>query len=402
MRMSSRTLFTYISRISANVLQQFQEHKCMHQAAALAFNTILCLVPLSAVALFLLKTFGIVENEQSALVAALDNFLPNYGADEIVSGISEFANRNLTGLGVGGFLLFLLVSLMLFMSIEEHFNDIWGSRRRLRLMQALQKYSIFYALLLIGPLLIWIVFSTFSFWVYAYIFPWISVYGLFLLMYIALPNTSVKLSAALLGTCVAGTLFQGARFGFSHYFALVWQNYSQIYGTLAMVIILAIWIYVTWIVILLGAEVTNSAHYYDTQGYAYGKLLTDHHGYMNALGAITLFFIVAGHFHKGKGACSAADVAGAAGVPQLLVSKIFERFRSAGLVYEVEGDTKGYIPSCPLDTITLNSVLAAVEMDMDSHFIAALSDMPALTGLLGDLQQMRAQILKEVPVSSFL
>ena len=162
MFLSSRTLFTYILRISGNVLQQFKEHKCMHQAAALAFNTILCLVPLSAVALFLLKTFEIVENEKSALVGALDNFLPNYGADEIVSGISEFANRNLAGLGVGGFLLFLLVSLMLFMSVEEHFNDIWGSRRRLRLMQALQKYSIFYPLLLIGPLLIWIVFSTFS------------------------------------------------------------------------------------------------------------------------------------------------------------------------------------------------------------------------------------------------
>ena len=167
------TLFTYISRISVNVFHQFNQHRCMQQAASLAFNTILCLVPLSAVGLFLLKTFGIVEDEKSVLIAALDNFLPNYGADEIVSGISEFTNRNLTGLGVGGFLLFLVVSLILFMAVEEQFNDIWGSRRRLPLMQAFQKYSIFYAFLLIGPLLIWIVFSTFSFWVYAYIFPWI-------------------------------------------------------------------------------------------------------------------------------------------------------------------------------------------------------------------------------------
>ena len=199
---SLRVFLSYTLSVSANVLHQFNRHRCMHQAAALAFNTILCLVPLSAIGLFLLKTFGVVENEKSPLIAALDNFLPQYGADEIVSGISQFANRNLTGLGVGGFLFFLVVSLILFMSIEEHFNDIWGSRRRLPLMRACQKYSIFYALLLIGPLLVWIVFSTVSFWFFSYIFPWISVYGLFLIMYVALPNVSVKWGAALLGPCI--------------------------------------------------------------------------------------------------------------------------------------------------------------------------------------------------------
>jgi len=397
-----KTRFTYISRISVNVLRQFNQHRCIQQAASLSFNTLLCFVPLSAVALFLLKTFGIVENDQSALIAALDNFLPNYGADEIVSGISQFANRNLTGLGAGGFLLFLLMSLMLFMSIEEHFNDIWGSRRRLALMQAVQKYSIFYAFLLLGPLLIWIVFSTVSFSVYAYIFPWILVYCLFFFMYIAFPNTFVKRSAALIGACVAGTLFQIARIGFSHYFAFVWENYSEVYGTLALLIILALWISATWVVILLGAEVTNSIQYSMGQTGLPGKLLDENKDYINSLGAITLFFTVAAHFHKGKGACSASDTAGITGVPQLLVSKIFEKFKAAGLIYEVEGDTKGYLPSRSLDTITLDSIITAVEMDMDAHFIATLSDMPALTELLRDFQQTRAEILKDAPVSSFL
>ena len=397
-----QAFFTYILRISVNVFRQFNQHRCMQQAASLAFNTILCLVPLSAVALFLLKTFGIVEDEKSVLIAALDNFLPNYGADEIVSGISEFTNRNLTGLGVGGFLLFLAVSLILFMAVEEHLNDIWGSRRRLPLMKAFQKYSIFYAFLLIGPLLIWIVFSTFSFWVYAYIFPWILVYCLFLLMYVAFPNTSVKWSAVLIGTCVAGTLFQIARIGFSHYFAFVWQNYSEVYGTLAMLIILAIWIYATWVVILLGAEVTNVVQYANRQGGLHRKLLDENKDYINPLGVITLFFTIAAHFHKGKGACSAADTAGITGVPQLLVNKIFEKFKVAGLIYEVEGDTKGYLPSRSLDTITLDSIITAVELDMDTHFIGMFSDMPALKKLLRHLQQTQTEILKGIPVSSFL
>lgn len=402
MLQSFKVFLRYTLSVGANVLHQFNRHRCMHQAAALAFNTILCLVPLSAIGLFLLKTFGVVENEKSPLIAALDNFLPRYGADEIVLGISQFANRNLTGLGVGGFLLFLVVSLILFISVEEHFNDIWGSRRRLPLMQACQKYSIFYALLLIGPLLVWIVFSTVSFWFFAYIFPWVSIYFLFLIMYVALPNVSVKWSAALLGTCVAGTLFQIARVGFSRYFALVWQNYSQIYGTLAMLIILAIWIYVTWIVILLGAEVTNSVQYFRNQQESPHSLLDESYNYINPLGVITLFLVVAAHFQKGKGACPAADVAAAVRVPLLLVSKVFERFKAAGLVYEAVGDTKGYLPARSLDMITLDSIVAAVEGELDDHFVAASADMPELTELFQDLQQTQVETLKKNTVSSFL
>ncbi|MDE0019144.1 MAG: hypothetical protein OXU51_23385 [Candidatus Poribacteria bacterium] len=57
--------FTLVARLVVNVWYQFREHNCMQQASALAFNTLLCLVPLSAVALFLLKTFGAVEDSNS-------------------------------------------------------------------------------------------------------------------------------------------------------------------------------------------------------------------------------------------------------------------------------------------------------------------------------------------------
>ena len=80
-------------------------------------------------------------------------------------------------------------------------------------------------------------------------------------MYISLPNPTVHWKAALIGAVIAGTLFQIARIVFSNYFELVWQNYKAVYGTLALLVILAIWIYVTWIVILLGVEVTHSIQY---------------------------------------------------------------------------------------------------------------------------------------------
>lgn len=399
---SLRSFTTHFSGISVNVLSQFKRHKCLYHAASLAFSSLIGFVPLSAVALYLLKTFGVVENEKSPLIATLNNFFPRYRADEIVSGISEFANRNLTGLGIGGFLLFLVFSVILFMSIEQHFNDIWGSHQRLPFVKAFQKYLVFCMLLLVGPLVIFFLFSGISYRLPANLFPWILIYFLFFFMYIALPNSTVNWKAALLGAFIAGTLFQIARIVFSNYFELVWQNYREIYGTLAMLVILAIWIYVTWIVILLGVEVTHSIQYSNYKKGSSEKTLNEDSDYINDLGIITLFLIVAAHFHEGKGACSAADVAATARVSESLVHKIFDRFKAAKFIYEVEGDTKGYLPACSLNKITFDALVAVVDKELTDHFTDALPASPKLMQIFQKLQQTQSDTLEKITVNSFL
>ena len=388
---------TSVARLGANVWHQFREHNCMQQASALAFNTLLCLVPLSAVALFLLKTFGAFEDGNSPLIAALDNFLPRYGAEEIVSEISAFANRNLGGLGAGGFLLFLLVSTMLFMSVEQHLNDIWGARRRLPVMQAFQKYAVFYTLLTVGPLLIFLFFSSAKNWVFAHVFPWILIYCLFFLMYIAIPNTAVKWRAALLGTFVAATLFQVARLAFGRYFELVWKNYSNIYGALAMLIILAIWTYAAWVIILLGAEVSHAFQHLAR----HRKLQHDSSGYLNSAGVIALFLIVADQFAKGDGASTTEQVAVCANVSETVVQASFERFKAAGLIYEIQGDIEEYLPARALTEITLDQIVAAVEGEMTAHFVEGLSS-EAGARALDRLAASQRECLADVTVASLL
>ena len=392
---------TLVARLVANVWHQFREHNCMQQASALAFNTLLCLVPLSAVALFLLKTFGAVEDGNSPLIAALDNFLPRYGAEEIVSELSAFANRNLGGLGVGGFLLFLLVSTMLFMSVEQHLNDIWSARRRLPVVRAFQKYAVFYTLLTVGPLLIFFFFSTAQNWVFAHVFPSMLVYCLFFLMYIAMPNTAVKRRAALLGTFVAGTLFQIARLAFGRYFELVWKNYSNIYGALAMLIILAIWTYAAWVIVLLGAEVSHAFQHLDSRGTAHRKLRHGSNGYLNSAGVIALFLIVAERFAKGEGACTREQVAVSADVSEEVVQTSFGRFKAAGLIYEIQGDTEGYLPARALAEITLDQIVAAVEGEITTHFVEGLSS-EAGARVLDRLAASQRECLADVTVASLL
>ena len=389
-------------RLGANVWHQFIAHKCLQQASSLAFNTLLCLVPLSAVALFLLKTFGVVEDGNSPLIAMLrDNFLPRYSAEEIVSELSGFANRNLGGLSVGGFLLFLLVSTMLFMSVEQHFNDIWGARRRLPIVQAFQKYAVFYTLLTIGPLLLWLFFSTATNWVFGHVFPWVLVYCLFFLMYIAMPNTLVKWHAALLGTFVAGTFFQIARLAFGRYLELVWQNYSDIYGALAMLVIFAIWIYVAWVVVLLGAEVSHAIQHRSAPNSTDRQRHHETNGYLNTADVITMFLIVAERFAKGEGACLVEEVAERSGISEELVHQSFERFKAAGLIYEVEGDTDGYLPARALEDITLAALVNAVEGELTLQLAKDVSSESGAR-VLETLQQSHRSCLEAVTIAALL
>ena len=395
-------LWISAARLVANIWHQFVEDKCLQQASSLAFHTLLCLVPLSAVALFLLKTFGAVTDANSPLIVALrDNFLPRYGAEEIVAELSAFANRNLGGLGIGGFLLFLLVSTLLFISVEQHLNDIWGARRRLPIVQAFQKYAVFYTLLTVGPLLISLFFLTAKNWVFAHIFPWMLVYCLLFLIYLAMPNTAVKWNAALLGALVAGTLFQLARIAFGSYFGLVWKNYSDIYGAMALLIVFAIWTYMTWVVILLGAEVANAFQHLGGQNARYVSSKPNNNGYVNSAGVIVLFLIVAEQFSKGEGACTAAQVAARAGVSQEIVEANFERFKAAGLIYEVEGDTDGYLPARALSDITLSELVSAVEGEMMAHFVASVSSEAGVR-MLNTLAASQHVHLEKVKVSSLV
>ena len=394
-----QTLPDSIKEFSVTVFRQFKRHKCLHQASSLTFTTLLSLVPLSAVALFLLNTFGVVNNENSPLIASLNNFLPRYGADEIVSGITDFANRNLAGLGVGGFLFFLLTSTMLFMTIEGHFNHIWGSRR-LPFVRSIQKYLVFCMLLLIGPLVIWLLFSAGANGVFANIFPWISVYCLFVLMYVALPNTTVYWKAAFIGGLVAGSFFQVARIVFTNYFELVWTNYSEIYGTLAMLFIFSVWVNVTWIVILFGVEVTYTIQ--QSIHTKKPKLKNESSNIINHQGIITMFLIIAEHFHSGKGACPISEIAASAKVEESLVLNILEKFKAANLVYEVQGDTKGFLPARALDTITLDSLITCVDDELTQHFSDTIDSSPELLKLFQEIQRGQMDALKRTTVGSLL
>ena len=213
---------------------QLKAHKCLQEASSLAFHTLMSLIPLSAVGLLLLKTLGVLESEESKLIQYIrDYFLPNHQAFDIASNLSEFATRNQERLTVAGFLFLLFILMALFNGVESIFNDIWKVQRP---TNYLRRFATFYTILTVSPLLLWLSISASTNWLFVYLLPWLIVFAFFSLMYIALPNTYVDWKPALIGSLTAGTLFQTARFIFSHYLGLGFDDrHTQIYGVLSSI-----------------------------------------------------------------------------------------------------------------------------------------------------------------------
>jgi len=254
-------------RFVRQVVSRFGEDRCSRVAGALAFTTILSLVPLTAVALGMLSVYPVFQSWMAAIQDFIySNFVPASG-DVVQQYLEQFAHKTgqLTAFG----LLFLAVTAVLMMAtIELAFNDIWRVRQQRKL---LQRFLTYWAILTLGPFLIGVSLTLTSqlFSLPLFVGPGIlrAISGVFqlglpvvfevlafLMLYMLVPNTPVKWRHALLGSVCAALLFELAKRGFAYYVAQV-PTYQTIYGAVAALPIFLIWIYLSWLVVLLGAVV---------------------------------------------------------------------------------------------------------------------------------------------------
>ena len=124
--------------------------------------------------------------------------------------------------------------------------------------------------------------------------------------------------------------------------------------------------------------------------------------YISSSGIVILFLILARHFNEGKGACFIADVAATAKVSESLVQNVFDRFKNARLILEVLDETKGYIPARSLETITLDSLITAVDEELIDHHSDAFLSSTELGELFQSLQESQYEKLKDITVRSIL
>lgn len=264
-------MFNYIGFLQlllVGVVKRMRQPRVTRVASSLAFTTLLSLVPMLIVIFSILSLFPIFEKWRSLVETFLyANFIPATG-EVITKYLQELSNhtQSLTFISTS---VFLISVLLLFSTIENTFNDIWRVKNGRPLIK---RIFVYLAMIILGPLL---VVSSLSVTSYLLSFSIISNMPVpkylntqllkllpilfesiaFFLIYLIIPNQVVLLRHALIGTLVSTFLFEISKKIFTIYVS-IFDSHQVIYGALWVIPVFFVWVFISWLVVLVGACIT--------------------------------------------------------------------------------------------------------------------------------------------------
>jgi len=259
-----------LKRLARHVWKHFTEDRCLEEAASLSYTSLLAMVPLLAVIFGIVAAFPVFAEWSDQLKSFIfDNFLP--AANEQVQGYLNTFLDSTSSLALPGTVFLIITALLLMFRIEVAFNRIWRVDRSRTI---LNRVVMYWAVLTLGPMLIGAAIALSVQMVFgplvldtAMSSAWQKV-GIFLLswtvfslIFLLVPNRSVRFRDALIGALLSAVLFELAKQGFVAYVSNA--NYAVIYGALATIPIFLFWLYLVWIVILFGASLAASLTTFD-------------------------------------------------------------------------------------------------------------------------------------------
>lgn len=238
-------------------------------AGHLAYVSLLSLVPVIMVFFMIMSAFpAFAEVREQLENFIFTNFVPTAG-DVVQDYVADFVS-NASGMGAVSIVSLLVVALLLISNIDKTFNHIWRTQVERPLIYT---FAIYWMVITLGPFLIGssIVVSSYLAGLATFaeeytpglgtfflkLVPSFAAIGAFLILYMIVPNRPVRAKYALCGALLATVLFELSKKGFALY-VTSFPSYQVIYGAIAVVPILFVWVYLSWIVVLLGAVFTYS------------------------------------------------------------------------------------------------------------------------------------------------
>lgn len=370
-----RRCLLHMGQILVLVVRGFFADGCMLRASALTFTTILSLVPLLALMFSVLKGLGVQNELEPLLLKQLA-----VGGGTVVTKIVEYINNtNVARLGTVGLIVLMITVLTLLSNIEKTFNRVWGVKET---RPVLRRFTDYFSVVTIGPVFVVAAISMTStvksqqlvqmlmeqqyvgeallmlFEILPFMVMWLVFAGLYLFM----PNVKVRPRAALIGGVFGGTLWQVSQWGYLTFQVGV-ARYNAIYGTLAALPILMVWIYLSWMIVLLGLEMT-----YATQNLRNIRqdLRGDRINFASIeFIALTILLYVGHRFYLGRPAPTHDALARRLEVPSRLLRHILNELVRLGFLVASAEDDKGtgYLPARALEKIDLHDVMRGLASD---------------------------------------
>jgi membrane protein len=342
------------------------------RAMSLVYTTLLSFVPLLAVSFSVLKALGAQTHLELLLYDFLAPLGPK-GVDLSMSIIGFVENVKVGVLGSVGlaFLLYTVISNI--NKIESTLNFIWGVRNPRGLAQ---RFSSYLSVILVGPVLVFsalgltaslmnyhvvqrlIAMQPFGAVVYlaGKVVPYLFVWAAFTFVYVFLPNTSVRVKSAFTGGLVAAVMWETAGWIFASFIASS-TKYSFIYSGFAIVILFMIWLYLNWLILLIGTRV-SFYHQYPQFLAASGKTCQMGERLTERL-AVYIMFLIGYNFHRGLGHWQFDRLVNRLGYPVGAVRETISALERKGLLVRA-AEESAYLPGRAIDTILMSDVLDVV------------------------------------------
>ncbi len=375
----NRSFFLKQLRIIILALRGFGEDKCSLRASALTFYSLLSIVPAAAMAFGVAKGFALEKLLQKEL---LERFR---GQEEVVSRVIAFAQTMLDqtkgGLiaGIGVAVLFWLI-IKLLSNIESSFNDIWGVTQPRTFRRKLSDYL---SIMLVCPLL-FVMSSSITVFISTKVtlitrevallgafspiislllktLPYCVTWLLFTFVYIFMPNTNVHFRSGLVGGLVAGTIYQVVQSVYIT-FQVGAAKYGAIYGSFAALPLFLVWLQMSWLIVLLGAEISFASQNVETYEFEPDSLRVSFS--LKKLLALGITNLCVKNFCNGQRPWSAEQISHALESPIRLVNRLLFELVEAQVLSEVKETNDGqplYQPHRNVDMLSIDYVLRALE-----------------------------------------
>jgi len=381
-------MLVIVMRYFNELRHRFASDAVVVRASGMAYSMLLAIVPL-VIVFFSIFSALFAEEMKTAVQQWLVTQIMPANPDTLIEYLNKFTS-NTKALGVFSSLALLITAVLLFDNIEKNFNALWNVARRRSL---LRRFMAFTMVLVWGPVLIALSFYTsgrLRAFLASYnlldlsllrfllgIFPWMISVAAFVLMLYVIPATKVRFRSALIGGVVGGTIWEVAKIGFSHWVARS-ITYSALYGSLALIPIFLVWLYLTWIIVLLSVEVSYVHQNYKSLvlNRVFAKISPRDRLHLT----LRIFTCIAEAFYRGAHPPDADDLADRFVVPLELVEDLLQTLESKGLLVrtEPEEDRVGYLPGRTLANLTLAQVLGAVYQDQEGGDLGNVDQVDSL------------------------
>lgn len=386
-----RVLETILRYLYA-MLRDFFSGQLTMRAMSLVYTTLLSVIPLLAVSFAILKGFGVFNQ----LEPYLDNLLAPLGeqGEQITAQILSLVN-NVQGsvLGGVGLAFFLYTAISTVQKIEESFNYVWYVSKPRNFGRRFTEYLI---VLIVGPMVmvtaIGMITSIQNNAVMQYLLntaalgpvfvlagkfvPYVLICGVFTFLYVYMPNTKVRFKSALVGGVAGGFIWATMAAIFTTFIVYATRT-QQIYAGFAVVITTLIWLYLNWLILLIGAQL---AFYHQRPAFLrVGRQEPRLSNAMRERLVVNVMFLIGKSFRDPGKSITPQQVSAKLHIPSIALAPIFEALESAGLLSSTEKEELQ--PGREMSRIAMTDILDVVRV----HGETGSYRKPTWSGSVDDL-----------------